>query len=99
MSAVANNGHDQAIVDITDVFAEAQRVPLHALVVGDTVFDVLGGKHQVNDIKLGRETKSPPVLWLTRSDQPNLWEPMGQLDMATITIIPSLGARGDRSTS
>lgn len=76
---------------ITQVKPAPQRVPLHALVIGDVVFDARGGEHRITDIKTGSGPVSA-LVWIQCGDRPNVWEPIGFLDHEA-TIIPTLEGR------
>lgn len=96
MSAISNC--DSAVVDITDVFADAQKVPVEAVIIGDKVFDIFGQTYDIVDLKASQVRKDG-LFWIhiKRSDNPGVWECIGEGGGSdyrpTITIIPSLGAR------
>jgi hypothetical protein len=98
MSAISNPA---AIVDIVDVFAQAQSVPVETIMPGDKVFDVFGRAYDVLDVKAGRVLKNGTyTIWIVRSDHPGTWECIGEVGSdyrPTITIIPSIGARTEES--
>lgn len=78
----------EPIVDIVDVVTEAQRVPVHAIVEGDLVFDVFGGNSELLDIRLRKvRGAKQPVVWIKTAAY-RLWEPWCFLD-EEVTIIPN----------
>jgi hypothetical protein len=70
----------------------ARPVPVHALVVGDSVIDASGAAHRVTDLKVtGR--KGEETVWIQRDDRPRVWEPIGFLDEGTVVVSPTWAGR------
>jgi hypothetical protein len=69
----------EPIVSITDVFPEAVKATADTIKVGDTVFDVFGGKHKVAKVRRYKH-----VTVCVRSDGDTFSVPAG----STITVIP-----------
>lgn len=88
---------DQAIVDIVDVIPEATKIPVWAIMPSDKVFDIWGNTYDVVDTKAGTVRKDGSYgIWIKRSDNPGVWECIGEVGndwRPTITVIPSFGAR------
>jgi hypothetical protein len=106
------NAISPAVVDIVDVFANAVKIPVWAIMPSDKVFDILGRTYDVLDVRGGRIRKDG-TYWVSiiRADNPGTWELIGEahdkgaqwrgrsddLYHPTITVIPSIGARAEES--
>jgi len=84
---------NSATVSIEDVVNGAQRLPVSAVVEGDTVFDVFGGTKRIVDIQLRRVRGSAaPLVWIKTEPGIRHWEPWCFLD-EEVTVLPSIEAR------
>lgn len=81
-----------ATVNIDAVIPQAQRIPAHAVVVGDAAFDTFGNPRRITAIKLQRVRGTFPMLWIQTQARPHFWEPWCFLD-EEVTVTPSLRAR------
>lgn len=88
---VAEGVADEATVEITQAIPASQRIPLHAVVVGDSVFDTFGNTHRIQRLYCTR----PGWLYIERCDRPRHFECIGHIDRDEITILPTWeGRRG-----
>ena len=80
---------DKAFVDIVDVMPEAQRIPVHAMVIGDKIFDVFGRTYDTVDLKVN----AAGMVWIKAMNDPGRWQPCARLHVDEVTVVPAFGAR------